>query len=94
MIRLISLLSVLPVLFALSAGAQEPGAAPDLWMVGVLRMEGASTDVELAAAALALSLREAGATGRVGQLPALRTDADKLHRLVLSAQLATQNLAP
>lgn len=84
----------LALLWALSAAAQAPPTAPELWMIGVLRMEGASTDVEQAAAALAASLRAAGATGRVGQVPALRTEADKLHRLVLSAQLATQNLAP
>lgn len=88
------MLRPLALLLGFAALADEPAAAPNLWMIGVLRMEGASADVEQAAAGLAATLRAVAETGRVGGLPAVRTEADKLHRLVLSAELATQNLAP
>lgn len=77
-----------------AADPDDPAAARTAWMVGIARMEGASVDVEEAGARLAEALRAAGGGGRVQRLPAVRTRADELHRLVLSADLAARNLKP
>ena len=79
---------------AAAASAPDPAAARKAWMVGIARIEGASADVEAAAVRLAEALRTAGAEGRVQGLPAVRTEADALNRLVLSADLAARNLKP
>lgn len=76
------------------ASAPDPAAARKAWMVGIARIEGASADVEAAGVRLAQALRAAGEGGRVQQLPAVRTEADALNRLVLSADLAARNLKP
>lgn len=63
-----------------------------LWMVHTARMEGASVNVEEAAADLQRTATQISEGGRLTALSALAADAAKLERRVVSAKLAAQVL--
>jgi hypothetical protein len=67
-------------------------AAQQLWMVHTARMEGASVNVEEAAADLQRTAAQIAEGGRLTALSALAADAAKLERRVVSAKLAAQVL--
>jgi hypothetical protein len=62
------------------------------WMVKVARMEGASVDVEEAAAALAVTAQAIADAGRVQDVALLSGQAEALKRKVISASLAAEVL--
>ena len=91
--------AVLGVALAPAAVADDPtpDAALDadtraVWMVRVARMEGASVDVEEAAAALAATAQSIADAGRVQDVALLSGQAELLKRKVISASLASEVL--
>ena len=62
------------------------------WMVRVARMEGASVDVEEAAAAVAATAQSIADAGRVQDVALLSGQAQQLKRKVISASLAADVL--
>lgn len=62
------------------------------WMVRIARMEGASVDVEEAAAAVAATAQSIADAGRVQDIALLSGQARELERKVISASLAAQVL--
>jgi hypothetical protein len=78
---------------AVAESPEEPSApVPESWMVRVARMEGASVDVEEAAAALHGVASEIAATGRIHSVSSLSAHARELQRKVTSARLAARVL--
>ncbi len=83
------------------APAAAPAAAPvsvldpdtrATWMVRIARMEGASVDVEEAAAAVAATAQSIADAGRVQDVALLSGQAEQLKRKVISATLASEVL--
>ena len=70
----------------------EDAAQDQLWIVHTARMEGASVNVEEAAADLQKTAAAIAEGGRLTALAALAADAEKLDRRVVSARLAAQVL--
>lgn len=90
-------LAVLAGWMAPSALADEPAEAVEdarlqTWRVRVARMEGASVNVEEAASALVETSGRIASSGRIHGLSDLVSDADHLHRRVVSLTLATEVL--
>lgn len=79
------------------ASADAPASVLDAdtratWMVRVARMEGASVDVEEAAAAVAATAQSIADAGRVQDVALLSGQAQQLKRKVISASLAADVL--
>lgn len=79
------------------ASAAAPASVLDAdtratWMVRVARMEGASVDVEEAAAAVAATAQSIADAGRVQDVALLSGQAQQLKRKVISASLAADVL--
>ena len=90
-----SVLLLAPLLtFTPRAIAQDDGESvrTSKWMVRVARMEGASVNVEEAAAGLQRTAEEISAGGRLNALSALKADAAHLDRRMISARLAAEVL--
>ena len=89
-----------------AAVAQEPAPIPEaadtesaidpelrrLWLRKIARMEGASVDVEEAAAALAATAQSIADAGRVQDVALLSHQAHELRRKVISAGMAADVL--
>jgi|GEM_PF-3210937 len=94
-------ISAVLLLAAPVAIAQDPPPIEDAaidedtraaWMVRVARMEGASVDVEEAAAMVAATAQSIADAGRVQDVALLSGQAQQLRRKVISATLAAEVL--
>ncbi len=85
-------LAVVVSCLAAGGGAARAGARPDSWIMRTSRMEGASVDVEEAAAALHETAARIEAGGRLDALAELLGDVRELNRRVVSASLAAEVL--
>jgi hypothetical protein len=101
---MIDRIAAIATLLALSpvAGAQEPPPAVTVaidedtratWMLRIARMEGATVDIEEAAAALAATAQSIADAGRVQDVALLSGQARQLQRKVTSAAMAASILA-
>lgn len=92
----VALLAASPVAVAQEPAPSSASAIDDdtraTWMVRIARMEGATVDIEEAAAAVAATAQSIADAGRVQDVALLSGQARELQRKVISASMAANVL--